>query len=123
MKDHHEAVTPQVNDPLRFVGQIAERVLEALQEGADTIAAAVGSLEIEPQASIALPRTDYRLGRVPDQAGLEISTHPGAHGQQDRAANQGLAESGAARQFERQPGQRPKYGRGANKDRLVDSSS
>ena len=94
MNEHHERVAAQVDDPLRFVGRIAERVLVGLHRRAHT-----GS------------------------AGLEISTHPGSLGLQDGAANYGLAQPRGARQLKREPGKGPKYGRDANIDRLVDGSS
>jgi hypothetical protein len=108
VKEHHEDVAAQVDHPLGFVGQIAERILVALYEGPDSIAAAVRSLQIEAEANIALSRTDHSAGRVPDQAGLEISAHPGAHGEQDGAANHGLAQAQAARQLKREPSERAK---------------
>ena len=50
MNEHHEHVAAQVDNPLGLVGRIAERVLLGLREGAESIAAPVGSLEVGPHA-------------------------------------------------------------------------
>src|SRR5207249_12260323 len=48
VKKHHEHVPTQIDDPLRFVGRIAERVLIGPHEGAHALAPPVGRLEVEP---------------------------------------------------------------------------
>jgi hypothetical protein len=81
-----------------FVCPIAERVLVGLYDDADSIAAAVGSLEVEPH-TIAISNYAHGVGRIPDHSELEVSTHPGPHGLQDGAANHALAQARTARQL------------------------